>query len=585
MKNKEIADLFFKIAKLLEIKGENTFRVRAFEKAAQNIENLVNPIEELVANDQLKEIPGIGNGMIRRIKEYLLQGSLEEYEDLKKEIPPELLEISSIPGVGPKTAKLIYETFQIKSIDELEKAAKAHQLAKLPHLGIKSEENILKGIQSFKRKGERVLLIEGLRAANFIIEELKKIPTIKKISVAGSVRRKKETIKDIDILCTTTAADKVMKKFVSLQNIERILAEGPTKSSIIIKEGLQVDLRVVDPSSFGAALQYFTGSKEHNISLRELAKEKQYKINEYGVFDLRGGKEEKIAGLTEEEVYNSLNLQYIPPEMRENRGEIELARKNKIPRLVEEKDIKGDLHVHSVYSDGSATIKEIAEKSISLGYQWIVIADHSQSLKIAKGVSTDNLYRKIDEIKKLNKEYRPRNFKIFCGAEVDILSDGSLDYDDKILSQLDFVIAAIHTGFKQSQEQITSRVISAMQNKYVSMIAHPTGRLLGEREPYAINMSEVLEKAKQTNTLLEINAYPQRLDLYDFYCIQAKQIGIMLGIGTDAHILDQLSYMGLGVAVGRRGWLEKENILNTFTTEQLEKFFINLKKGNKLWVN
>ena len=594
MKNKEVVKLLQEIGQLLELKGENPFRVRSYEKAAQNIAALTEPIEKFVSNDKLKTIPGVGEGIAKKIKEYLETGKLKYFDELKKVFPEGLLEILSVPGIGPKTAKTLYDELKIKSLAQLEKAAKEHRLSKLRRLGEKTEENILRGIQMVRKGGERILLSSALFLAKPIIKELEKCPDVKDINLAGSIRRKKETIKDIDILCTAKKSDVVMDKFVNLPQVKEILAQGKTKSSIILDEDIQVDLRVIKPESYGAALMYFTGSKDHNIALRELARKKGYKINEYGLFKLekRSGRvsvrgkgavsarpvrEIRVAGKSEEEVYKKLGLQYIPPEIREASGEIEMASRNKIPRLIVQSDIKGDLHVHSRYSDGAGKLTEIAEKEKSMGLEWVGICDHSQSLRVAGGLRPDVVYEKIEEIKKINK--KNKNFKVLCGMEVDILSDGSLDYDDELLSQLDLVIAAIHTGFKQSEEQLTERIISAMENKYVHMIAHPQGRLLGKREPYALNMEKVLRIAQKTQTFLEINAYPERLDLYDIYCRKAKERGILMGIGTDAHTLNQTENLCLGVAVARRGWLERKDVLNTISYNELIKT-LGRKKRN-----
>ena len=586
MKNREIVKLLQEIGQLLELKGENPFRMRSYEKAAQNVASLTEPIEKFASEDKLQTIPGVGEGIANKIKEYLETGKLKYFEDLKKDFPEGLLEIMSVPGVGPKTAKTLYDELRIKSLAQLERAAKEHRLSELHRLGEKTEENILRGIQLLRKGGERILLSSALFLAKPIIEELKKCRGVKDLDLAGSIRRRKETIKDIDILCTAKSSDVVMSKFVSLPQVRETLAQGETKSSIILDEGIQVDLRVIKPESYGAALMYFTGSKDHNISLRDLARKKGYKINEYGLFKLgkssaavsgragrgvsvRPARETWIAGKTEEEVYKKLGLQYIPPEIREASGEIEMALRNRIPRLIEESDIKGDLHVHSRYSDGAGKLTEIAEKAKGMGLKWVGICDHSQSLKVAGGMDPDAVYKKIEETKKFNS--RSKDFKIICGTEVDILSDGSLDYDDKLLSKLDLVIAAIHTGFKQSEKQLTERIISAMENKYVHMIAHPQGRLLGKREPYALNMEKVLKTAQKTRTFLEINAYPERLDLYDIYCRKSKELGILMGIGTDAHTLNQIENLNLGVAVARRGWLERKDVLNALSYAELIK--------------
>ncbi len=586
MKNREVVKLLQEIGQLLELKGENPFRVRSYEKAAQNVASLSEPIEKLVTNDRLQTVPGIGEGIAKKIKEYLETGKLKYFEELKEAFPEGLLEIMSVPGVGPKTAKTLYEELGIKSLSQLEKAAREHRLSELRRLGEKTEENIVRGIETVRKGGERILLSQALFLAKPIMEELKECPGIKDVDLAGSIRRKKETIKDIDILCTAKKSDAVMNKFVSLPQVKEILAQGETKSSVILDEGIQVDLRVIKPESYGAALMYFTGSKDHNIALRELGRKKGYKINEYGLFKVgktsggvsarakaargaRPAKEIRVAGRSEEEVYGKLGLQYIPPEIREASGEIEMASRNKIPRLITENDIKGDLHVHSRYSDGAGKLSEIAEKAKTMGLEWVGICDHSQSLKVAGGLRPDALYEKIEETRKFNK--KSKDFRILCGTEVDILSNGSLDYDDELLGQLDLVIAAIHTGFKQSEEQLTERIVSAMENKYVHMIAHPQGRLLGKREPYALNMEKVLKAAQRTQTFLEINAYPERLDLYDIYCRKAKEKSILMGIGTDAHTLNQIENLYLGIAVARRGWLEGKDVLNSLSYNRLIK--------------
>lgn len=566
MKNKEVAQLLYEIAELLSLSEENPFRIRAYERAAQVIEALPQPIEEINKRDELRKIPGIGEGIAEKIKEYLSTGRLKYIEDLEKKIPQGVLEIMSIPGMGPKKAKIVYEKLRITSIPELEKAAKEHQLASLPGFGEKSEENILKGIELQRESKGRVLLFTALTMAKTVIESLSKLPQVKQIAYAGSLRRGKETIRDIDILCTATKSKPVMDAFINLPWVREKLAQGETKSTVILEGGIQCDLRVVEPQCFGAALLYFTGSKEHNITLRTLANKKGYTINEYGLFKLK--KEDKpLAGLTENEVYEKLELQFIPPELRENRGEIEIAAKEKIPLLIEEKDVRGDLHVHSKYSDGNATIEQIGEEAKRKGWEWVTIADHSQSLKVAGGTPVKDVYRKIEEIRKYNA--KNKSFRVLSAMEVDIHNDGSLDYDDEVLKELDFVIAAIHTGFKQSEEKITERILTAMENKYMHMLAHPTGRLLGKREPYALNIEKILEKAKKTHTAIEINAFPERLDLYDTYCKTAKEMGIMLGIGTDAHTLEQLDYISLGVTVARRGWLEKKDLLNTLSADEL----------------
>lgn len=568
MKNIEIAKMLWEMVEMLEIKGANLFRIRAFQKAAQNIENLGEDIAQIAKRGELQSIPGVGKGVAKRIEEILKTGKLKEYEKLKKGFPPGLMQIISVPEVGPKTARLLYDKLGIKSIKDLEKAAKAHKIQSLFGLGAKIEENILHGIEIHQELKKRMLLFEALSAVRPIIEDLKRLPEVRLISEAGSLRRRKETIGDIDILTSSTRPGTIMKAFIHFPEVKEILAKGLTKSSVRLKDGLQVDLRVVKPGSFGAALVYFTGSKSHNIKIRELAKKKKLKVSEYGVFRSKGNK--KIAGKTEEEVYKSLGLPWIPPELREDQGEIEAAFKNQLPRLVKLSDIQGDFHVHSNWSDGADSIEDIAKAARAKGYQYIVIADHSQSLKVARGLSLENLKKKIHLIHKLNNNLK--GLKVLTGAEVDIKSDGSLDYPDWILSELDVVIAAIHSGFKQSRDQLTTRILKAMGNKYVDIIAHPTGRLMGAREPYEIDFDKIFKQAGLTQIALEINAFPQRLDLNDLNVRRAKKFGVKFTIGTDAHILTQLANIELGVSVARRGWLEKNDLLNTLSLPDLQKW-------------
>jgi len=460
---------------------------------------------------------------------------------------------------------LIYDHFKVASLDELERLCLEHKIQSLPGVRVKTEENILKGIQLVRKGRERRPLGLILPLAEEIIEILKKRCPIDRIDVAGSVRRRKETVKDIDILVCSSNPWQVMEEFVNLPFASEIIAHGITKSSIRTQDGLQIDLRVVEKECYGAALCYFTGSKEHNIRIRELAIKKGLKINEYGIFE----GEKRVGGKEEEEVFRAVDLPYIPPELREDRGEIEAAMEGKLPKLVEMEEIKGDLHVHSKYSDGTATLGEIAEKARKMGLEWIAICDHSQSLKVAKGVSIEDLRRKRKEIDEFN---RKSDVKLLCGTEVDILNDGSLDYPNEILKEMDFVVAAIHTGFKQDKATLTKRIIKAMENPYVHSIAHPTGRVIGERDPYPLDIEKVFEKAVATGTCLEINAYYKRLDLNDVLSHAAKNKGIKVTIGTDAHLLDQIEFLRLGVFVARRGWLEKKDILNTLTYKELIKF-------------
>lgn len=565
VKNKAVAQIFRQIAELLEILGENSFRIRAYYKAAQNIESFTRDIERAAEKGELEQIPGIGKDLADKIEEIVKTGKLKFFEKLKKKIPQGLTLITSIPGLGPKTAKLLYEKLQIKNIGQLEKAARTHKVSQLSGIKEKTEENILRGITLIKTVQSRMLLSEGLFFANEFIQKLKKLRQVQQIQLAGSLRRGKETVKDIDILVASSRPESIMNVFVSLEPVKEVLVAGPTKSSVLTKDNVQVDLRVVKPSEFGAALLYFTGSKEHNIKLRQLAIKRGWKINEYGLFQ----KQKHLAGKTEEEIYKKFRLPFIQPELRENTGEIEIALKDTLPKLIELKDIKGDLHLHSNWSDGVLGIEEMIHAARSKGYQYLALTDHSQSLKIAGGLSLERLNKQIALVRKLNKKFS--DFRILAGTEVDIKSDGSLDFPDKLLSKLDIVVAAIHGGFKQTQEQLTSRITRAMENKYVNIIAHPSGRLLDQREAYDLDMEAVLAKAKETSTFMEISAFPNRLDLADVNCRRAKELGVKMAISTDAHDLKHIEFMHFGVTVARRGWLEKKDVINTLSLSKLLK--------------
>jgi DNA polymerase (family 10) len=571
MKNKEVAEIFRKTAQLLEIKGDNPFRIRAYERAAQTIESLTKDIEELAKEGRLENLPGIGADLAGKIKEILKTGTLSLYENLKKEIPPVLLNFLEIPSLGPKKVKAIYEKYGIISLDELEKACLQHKIAKLPGFGLKTEENILKGIKLIKEKTGRRPLGEVLPLAEEVIALIKSRAPLLQIEVAGSIRRRKETVKDIDVLITSTHPLEVMKVVSSLPLVEEVLAFGETKTSVRLKMGMQMDVRVVEPSAWGSALAYFTGSKAHNIRIRELALERGLKINEYGVF--RG--EERIAGKTEEEVYAILGLPFIPPELREDRGEIEAALQGRLPQLVNYEDIQGDGHVHSKYSDGMASLEEIMAKAEAMGLSWVAVCDHSQGLKVAGGVPVEDLFKKKKRIEELNA--RSKKVKLVFGAEVDILSDGTLDYPDEVLKEIDFVIAAIHTGFQQTEKQITQRIVSALKHPLVHALSHPTGRVIGEREPYEVNMEEVMKTAKEHGKALEINCYYKRLDLNDIHVKACVEMCIPLIIGTDAHIVDQMEYLRLGVSVARRGWCEKKDLLNFFTYDKFMEWLKGLR--------
>jgi len=562
-----IRDIFNQIADLLEIKDENPFRIRAYRKAARNIENLTEDVEELAGEDRLDGIPGVGKDLAGKIKEIVETGHLKYFDDLKKKTPAVLLEMMNISGIGPKTAKLLYNKLKLKSIDHLEKLARAHRISGLPGIQDKTEDNILKGIELLKKGKERMNLGTAVGVSSKFVGLLKKLPYVKKISLAGSLRRMKETVRDIDILITSTDPEKIMEIFVKSPDVGEVLAHGSTKSSIRTTEGIQVDVRVVDDKCYGAALVYFTGSKAHNIHIRRLANQMGLKISEYGVF--REKTDKWIAGLKEEDVYKALKLPYIPPELREDTGEIECAKEKKLPDLPELEDIKGDFHAHSNWSDGVHPIKDMARFAMEKGYEYLAICDHTKSLSVAGGLNEKELIEQVREIRKINK--RVKGFRLLAGTEVDILKDGSLDIKDEVLKELDIVVASVHSGFKQSKDQLTKRVVRAMQNRYTTIIAHPTGRLIGERAAYELDFDEVFKVAADTGTAMEINAFGNRLDLNDINARTAKDRGVMMAIGTDAHIGYQLDMMKLGVGVARRGWLEKKDLLNTLPLSLLQR--------------
>lgn len=565
--NAQIAKVFYRIAELLDIKGENPFKVRAYEKAALVVESLSEPIEKVYREGRLTDIPGIGKSIAEKIGELIETGKLTYLEELEQSIPAGVVELLKVPEVGPKTAWLVYNELGIKSIDELEKAAREGRLRTLPGLGPKTEENIIKGIERLRRFGERVPIGIALPFARQIVEWLKERAPIDRIEPAGSLRRRKETIGDIDILVTSTEPLEVMDAFVSLPIVQEVLAKGETKTSVLTDMGIQMDVRVVEPDCFGAALQYFTGSKEHNIHLRRIAQDMGLKISEYGVF--RG--EERIAGKTEEEVYNALGLPYIPPELREDRGEIEAAQEGKLPNLVDIGDLRGDLHTHTKHSDGNFTIREMALAAKSMGYEYIGIADHTKGLGVAAGQDEQEILQQKEEIDKLNEEME--GIRILAGVEVNIRMDGTLDIDEEVLEQLDFVIASVHSAFKQSKEVMTERICRAMEREVVDIIGHPTGRLIGKRDAYEVDTEILLDEAVRTKTILEINAFPDRLDLPDILCRAGKAKGVKFAINTDAHSIDQLNLIEFGVANARRGWLEKEDIVNCLPLDELLKIF------------
>ncbi len=559
MKNKELARLFDRIADALEFKGEMVFRILAYRKAARVLDDLVEDVEVLHRAGKLDELPGIGAGIAKKIVEYLETGRMKKYVEVTKGIPDSLLNMLDIQNLGPKTLAQANKKLKVKTLTDLKKVIASGKLAQLPQMGEKKVENIRKGIELYEKGHERLSIAVAEGVATDIIAYLKEKTYAKNISPAGSLRRWKETIGDVDILATGRGGAKIVKVFTKYPKAERVLAAGETKGSLVVEGGVQVDLRVVPPGSYGAALQYFTGSKSHNVRCRNIARTKGMKLSEYGLF--KGKK--MVAGKSEEEVYDMLGIGFIPPELREDRGEIEAALMKKLPALVTLKDIKGDLQMHSNYSDSSASITQLVDFAESLKYEYILITDHSRSAKYAHGLEVERLHKQWKEIDKINKKAKVHVLK---GIEVDILTDGKLDYSDKVLEQCDLVVASIHQGFKKN---VTERICAAMENQYVDMIGHPTGRLISSREGYVIDLQKVMEKAAATGTWLELNAYWDRLDLSDVNLRVAKEMGIRISIGTDAHDTKGLLWMKFGVATARRGWLEPKDIVNTYALKKL----------------
>ncbi|MBL7155010.1 MAG: DNA polymerase/3'-5' exonuclease PolX [Candidatus Portnoybacteria bacterium] len=571
MRNLELAQIFYQMADLLEMKEEDTFfESRAYNKAARVLESLekdVGEIYQVGGRKALEQIPGIGKGIASKIEELIKTGQIKAYQKLKKESPVDIESFTAVEGLGPKKIKVLYKKLNIRNLKDLEKAAQAGKIRQLAGFGEKSEKNILQAIAFVKTSKGRFLLGEILPVVREIIGDLEKLTEVKKISVAGSVRRMKETVKDIDILITSNKPSPVMDFFVGLPGIVKVWAKGITRSSVHFKQGFDCDLRVIKKESFGAALQYFTGNKDHNILTRRIAQQKRLKLNEYGVF--RGKK--RITGQTEKKVYQAIGLSYIEPELRTNTGEIEAALAGQLPKIIGYDKIKGDCHVHTDWSDGMETIEQMAKAAKKMGYQYLVITDHAGFLKIAHGLDEKRLLKQMAEIDRVNQ--RLSRIKILKGAEVDVKDNGSLAIKDEVLAKLDLVLAAIHSSFKMNKKDMTERLLRAINNSQVDIIAHPTGRKIHKREAYSLDFEKIFKAAKKTKTALEICAYFERLDLKDTDVRQAIETGVKLVISTDAHSSNHLAMMELGIAQARRGWAAKKDILNSQSlTEFLEYF-------------
>jgi DNA polymerase (family X) len=570
MKNEEIVKILEDIADLLELKGENIFKARAYQKAARSIEFLSEDIDKLVAENRLRDIPGVGEAISKKLTELINTGHMEYYVKLRAEFPAGIGTLLEVPGIGPRTALLIARELQVTTLEELEKAIEEGRVAGLPRMGEKTAQNILRRIKTYRKKKseQRIPLGTALTVSDSLIVELNKVSGLKNITTAGSLRRFRDTIGDIDIMGTADDPAEAINEFTTLSQVREVLEKGTTKASVIVFDGLQVDLRLLDHDSLGSALQYFTGSKQHNIDLRKRAERMGLSLSEYGITNMVTGRLEKF--VTEEEFYKRQGLDYIPPEIREGQDEIALAEKGMLPRLLEPADIKGDLHMHSDWSDGNESLEGLAQAAQQRGYQYIAITDHSTSLGIARGLDTERIHHQIQEIRELN--LKMKGIHVFTGMEVDIRANGALDMPEEVLAELDIVLASVHSGMNQSEEQMTQRVIRAIENPLVDVIAHPTGRLLGEREPVAINLEKVFKAAVKHGTALEINAMPSRLDLKDTHIYQAREMGIKLMINTDAHQAGHLNYMRFGVGTARRGWCEAKDILNTFPLDEFKSY-------------
>jgi len=572
MDKESVVKILYEIAVLLELSGENPFKSRAYETAARSLERATEDISQLVKEGTIFQLPGIGAAIGKKIKTLVETGRLEYYENLKASTPPGHLEMLKIPGLGPKKIRTLYQALGITTIGELEYACRENRLLTLPGFGSKTQENILKGIERVKQYQSRRLYVEALEEAQRISASLREKINLP-VTIAGSLRRGAETVKDIDLLVASENPGEVGEIFSRLDSIETVTAHGDTKVSVILKSGINADLRIVTHEEYPYALHHFTGSREHNTALRSRARDLGFKMNEYGL--LHG--EEKIICHGEEEIFSHLHLPYIPPELRENMGEIEAAERGELPSLVEEKDIRGILHIHSNFSDGTLSIEEIALIARQMGYSYIGITDHSQSAYYAGGLKKEAIIEQARVINTLNEKMAP--FRIFMGIEADILPDGSLDYEEEILAQFDFVIAAVHSHFQMKEGEMTERIKRALRHPYTTILAHPTGRLLLSREPYEVNMGEVMAQAAAYRKAIELNANPYRLDLSWRNCIHAKKMGVKIAINPDIHDLAGFQYLSLGVKIARKGWLEKSDCLNCLEAEELLAFF-KKSRGN-----
>lgn len=564
--NADIAAVFEEIADLLEIQGANPFRIRAYRNAARILSELSQEVSRMLEKgEDLTELPGIGDDLAGKIKEIVSSGHCSLLDRLHAELPPAITELLKIPGLGPKRVKALYHDLDVQTIEQLHRAARDGRIRELPGFGEKTESNILQAIEVHANQAQRFKLVVAAQYAEALEKFLAAIPGVARVMVAGSYRRMRETVGDLDIVAAASVSSPVAQRFTSYDEVTEILSAGSTRASVILKCGLQVDLRVVKEECYGAALHYFTGSKAHNIAIRRMAQQSGLKINEYGVFR----NDTRIAGETESSVYAAVGLSYIPPELRENRGEIAVAKAGRLPRLVEQSDLRGDLHVHTKATDGHNSLREMAQAGLANGFEYLAITEHSRRLAFAHGLDPLRLARQCDEIDQLNAELK--GITLLKSIEVDILEDGSLDLPDSVLARLDMVVGAVHSSFNLSRAKQTQRILRAMQHPYFTLLAHPSGRLIQRRAPYDADMLQIIREAKNRGCFLELNAHPERLDLLDTQCQMAKEEGVLISINSDAHSVYDFANLRFGVGQARRGWLEKYDVLNTRPLKELRR--------------
>jgi len=576
VKNQEIADLLHEIGDMLDILGEDRFRVVSYHRAARAIEGLTSDIEDLVGSGRLGEIPGVGSAIAEKIKEYLTTGKIAFREELRQRFPPGVLDLLRLRGIGPKKVQVLWQQLGITDLDTLERAVKAHRLRRLKGFGEKTEANILRAIEIYRQGQTRALLWDAAAVVERVIEYLRANSPIERVEAAGSFRRRRETVGDVDILAMASDGAAVSRAFTAMPGVREVVLAGDTKATVLVEyrsyvDGaprvLQVDLRILEAGSWGAGLQYFTGSKDHNIHLRGMAADRGLKLNEYGLF--RG--EEKIAGAAEEEVYAALGLPWIPPELREDAGEIEAAMERRLPKLLEPEDLQGEFHVHTDATDGTEPLEAMAAAARRMGYRYLGISDHSVSATVAFGLTAEQALARRDLVRSLNEEWK--EFTVLLGTECDILDGGEMDYPDEVLKELDFAIAAIHSKFTMPEREMTARIVAAVENPYVNILAHPTTRLIGQRDPIQVDLDEVFAACAKAGTAVEINAYPNRMDLNGAQARAAKEAGCRLVVDTDSHASAELAAIRFGVGTARRGWLTTEDVVNAWPLEKVRAFF------------